>query len=142
MIKQVLTLLGAVAVASACSTQDEAVVPLQEISASPGQWDGQVVTVEGWLRQCGELDGFIVPTRADLETVQDACAGERCDLAIDVFDKRAVSIGYDEAFDRSAKPLRGSHVLVTAKVHADEWLQPGLDRSEALQPISIRPFGE
>jgi hypothetical protein len=141
MVKK-LTLFGVAAIASACSTQNDEAVPLQEISDNPLRWDGKVVTVEGWLPQCSDLNCFIVPTRADLELVQDGCPGERCDLAIEAFDKRAVSIGYDEAFDRSAKPLQGTHVLVTAKVNAGQWLQPGLDRSEALQPISISSFGE
>ena len=142
MIIRGFTLLAVAAIASACSAQQREVVPLQEISDNPRQWHGQVVTVEGWLYRCGGNDCSVVPTRSDLETIQEACPGERCDLAIEVFDKRAVSIGYDEAFDRSAKPLEGSHVLITAKVNANAWLRPGLDRSDALQPISISSFGE
>ena len=141
-MRQVLPVLSVAAIAAACSTQNEEVVPLQDISENPRQWHGQVVTIEGWLLQCADLNCFIVPTRADLASVEDACPGERCDAAIEVFDARAVSIGYDETFDQSAEPLQGSHVLVTAKVNANAWLQPGLDRSEALQPISIRSFGE
>jgi hypothetical protein len=132
--------VGSIAALGACTGQDLDKVPLEEISANPLNWDGEAVTVDGWLLQCRELDCHIVPTAQDLDLIANACPGEKCEIAIETFDKRAVSLGGDEEFDRAARPLEGSHVLLTAKVNAASWSRDCLDRCDALQPISIAPF--
>ena len=136
-----LLLLGALAALSGCTGQEDDTLSLQEIAANPSKWDAKVVTVEGWLLQCRDLDCHIVPTAEDLDLIRNiACPGDRCDLAIETFDKRAVSVGGDSDFDRAARPLEGTHVLLTAKVNAAMWSRDCLDRCDALQPISIAPF--
>jgi hypothetical protein len=123
-----------------CGKPADDVVQLEEVRANLAEWDGRIVTVEGWLLECEALDCHVVPSRDDLVLLTNACPGDKCDDALEAFEKRAVSVGSDEGFDQAAKALQGKHVLITATVNASAWRHRCLDRCDALQPVSIVPY--
>lgn len=131
-------LIGALLLAG-CGRSEDA-VGLNRLMADPDKWDGETVVVDAWLLQCRGQNCHVLPTREDLELFNIPCPGEGCKRAIEAFDKRAVSVGFAEDFDRVAKQLEGKHVLLRARVNADQWTDSCLDRCNALQPISIAEF--
>ncbi len=88
---------------------------------------GKVLVVEGWLGECEGLICSIYPTR-------DSTLGPY---------KHSVPIGFDEKFDRLAKPLQYRRVILTAQV--DKTCSTGkvicLDRAGTLRPIDIVAWG-
>lgn len=116
------------------------VVRLSEIIANPGAWNGKVVTIEGWLWRCSGIDCHILTSREDLDVLERGARNESIEDMDGVFRDHAVSVGFDEQFDRQAKPLQGKHVLLTAKVNADHWRSGCLDRCDQLTPVSVQNY--
>lgn len=119
----------------ACSVPDR-VVTVEEVRANIIAWHNEVVTIEGWLGQCGGLDCAIYPNREDAILV--ASGDYRTDewrLAME----RRVSIGFEEKFDAAAAPLEGTFVRLTGRL--DRSCAPPIgactDRAPEIHPIDI-----
>jgi hypothetical protein len=89
-------------------------------------WDGDVVTIRGWLGKCFDLDCHLFDEKNDAVGTGLERYG------------RALSIAYTPTFDDVAVHLQFSPVRLRAKVNADGlgWL----DRAPVLRPISIAPL--
>lgn len=101
-------------------------------------WDGEIVTVRGWLGQCQRLSCVLYSSLSDAIIV----ASQRPDHAKLSATIDAISIGSNIAFDQAAAPLEFSQVIITGRV-SDEcrgWTVDCLDRASDIHPISIRSY--
>lgn len=101
-------------------------------------WDGEVVTVYGWLGQCQRLSCVLYSSLSDAIIV----ASQRPEQAKRIAAIDGVSIGSDEKFDRAAARLEFSQVIIRGKV-SDEchgWTVDCMDRASDIYPISITSY--
>lgn len=114
----------------------------QDISAPTSALDGRLVTIVGWLGDCGGNDCAIYATAQDAAMV--ATGDDENPEWLGAMDRR-LSIGFDEDFDRLASGMQQSRVLVRGVVNA-KWHRPAddsgtafgcLDRCDDIRPLSV-----
>ena len=100
-------------------------------------WDGQTVTINGWLGVCEGLSCLLHASLDDAVIVISPVSDKGEYLA--AMD-RSISIGSDKKFDAAAAPLQFSEVTVRGIV-SDEchgWMVICIDRASDIYPISIK----
>lgn len=124
-------------VLAGCSAPNPRVpLPVTEVRDHIVEWDGRIVTVEGWLGRCGGLDCGIYPTLADAQIVAQGNMSTNAEMR--AMDRR-LDIGFDDAFEAAAKPLQFKAVRLKARLNKECYPHKCKDRADILQPISIEP---
>jgi hypothetical protein len=112
------------------------VVSVTTLTENIVAWDGEHVTVEGWLGKCAGFECHIFATVADMNIIS------RGDYQSDEWGQsaeRSISIGSTEEFDRLAESLQYSFVKLRARVDKTCWEGLCTDRASVLHPISVSP---
>ena len=105
---------------------------------------GQMVTVAQILARCDAFKGQPVQAGGYL----GECGGYDCHLFADEAAAHkpfrsapTIGIGFEEGFDRKAKPLQNQYVVITGRVDdASCDGVGGTDRSPGIHPTDIRPW--
>lgn len=137
-MKTYLALIVPLAILPGCAKPvPDRPVLVTEVVDNIHAWDGQTVTINGWLVLCQGHTCLLHPNLADAIIV--VSAGPDPDEFMAAMD-RGISIGSDKKFDAAAAPLQFSQVTVRGKV-SDEcrgWMVSCLDRASDIYPISIK----
>ena len=137
----ILLALPALAVACVNSAPSGPVTPA-DVRKNLHSWNGLEVVVVGWLGRCGESGPLsscdLFTSKADIEASQWRGV-ESKDFARAW--EHSLSIGGDDAFDKSAAPLQGQFVKIKGLVD-DSCRRPDVhctDRASDFEPQSIEP---
>lgn len=111
-------------------------VSVEQVTQNIHAWDGQIVTVSGWLGKCRGLDCAIYATLDDARSIGPIYESNDYQAAM----ARRLGIGFDAEFDRKAAPLQFRKVRVRGRV-SDECRGDNIctDRAPDIHPISIEP---
>jgi hypothetical protein len=138
-MKTVFAPILALALVSSCAKAvPKGAVSVADIIDNIHAWDGETVTVHGWLGQCQKLSCVLYASLSDAIIVES----QRPDQAKLSAAIEGVSIGSSKTFDNAAAQLQFSEVIIRGKV-SDECR--GLfvdctDRGPDLYPISIASY--
>ena len=138
MKRAILPLLALFVLSGCGHPAPDHVVSVTALADNIVAWDGEQVTVEGWLGKCSNQDCHIFATVSDMNIVSRS--NYESDEWSEAF-RRGISIGYDDEFDKRAEPLQYTFVRVRARVNKECWPANCLDRADVLQPISITSAG-
>ena len=116
---------------------------LSDISSNESHLDGKVVSVRGWLGECGGTNCGIFQSLSDARKVSQyrTLPDEEWMPAFD----RSLSIGGNGAFDQRAMFMQFSEVVITGEINAT-WKAPPddsgmsfgcLDRCDDIRPQTI-----
>ena len=141
-----VTLLAGVALLTGCAfSAPSDAMSVEEVIADIEVLDGKVVTVRGWLGQCGGYDCGLFASLDDARIVErgDHESGEWL-AAMD----RRLGIGPNDSFDAMASMMQFQEVIVRGKVDATcitgrDPDHPNFgfmcfDRASDIEPQSIR----
>ncbi len=139
-MKTFIALILTLAFVAGCTKQaPDKPVLVADVIENIHAWDGQFVTVVGWLGTCEGYDCGLYSTLADAKIVaMDSGSMAKWKAAMD----RRVSLAFDRKFDQAAKPLQFQQVSIRAKI-SDECrgLMTGCtDRAPDIYPVSITPY--
>ena len=112
------------------------IVTPAQVGANIHDWDGQIVTVEGWLGRCEELNCMLYSDPADRRILEQ---GGEWSTAQEHALRRTLSVGADDTFDASALPLQNSRVRIRGRVNDMCWPANCSDRAPDIEPLSIQP---
>ena len=136
-MKTYLALIVPLAILAGCSKPvPKTPVLVTDVVDNIHAWDGETVTVHGWLGQCQRLSCNLYSSLSDAIIV----ASQRPEQAKLSAEIDGISIGSTKKFDQAAAPLQFSEVIVRGIV-SDEcrgWMVDCMDRASDIYPISIK----
>ncbi|MCP9221362.1 putative porin [Erythrobacter sp. LQ02-29] len=124
------------AILSACSAPPEPI----SVGRAKGNivfWNGDIVSVDGWLGKCEGFDCALFPSRATMEEMRSNLPSS--DEALDAYEQ-ALGIGADARFDEKAKAYQYRHVRIRGRLDSTCTFHTCFDRVTDLHPMDIQPL--